>query len=99
MPNDMIHVDPYERLKFGDKFISFEEEMKATVKSIKNRLAEASGHLQDPGSKHCIDEGTNLVDELLALLDGGISETGAGHKAKALQQIQLMEEFGSQMKR
>ena len=68
MPNDIINVDPYERLKFGEKLIAFEEDMKETVNSVKTRLVKASGHLQDPGSKHCISESLTLVDELLACL-------------------------------
>ena len=98
MPNDLINVDPYYRKKVGESLISYEEKMKNVVQSLKNRLSEASGHLQDPGSKHYIAEAQNLVEALEKILDGGITECGTNHKNKALQQIALMEQFGSSMK-
>lgn len=97
MPDNMINVDPRERLKFGEKLIAFEEQMKAAAQSVRNRLNEAEGHLQDPGSKFYIAEGINLVDSIEALLDGGITEAGAVHKGKALDQIRLMEEFAGKL--
>lgn len=97
MPDNFIDVDPYERKKFGEKLITFEEEMKAAVQGVKNRLELAEGVLQDPGSKFYISEGLNLVAELEALLDGGLTETGTAHAGKAKTQIALMEEFSGKM--
>ena len=99
MSNNIINVDPYEREKFGKKLVDFEEMMKAAVLSVEKRLDEADGHLQDPGSKFYIAEGRNLVEELKALLDGGISDAGNGHAGKAREQIQLMEDFSGKMHR
>ena len=98
MPNDLIHVDPYYRKTMGEKLIAYEAEMKRALQSLKNRLSEAAGHLQDPGSKHYIAEAQNMVEELEKLMDGGITECGTMHKTKALQQIALMEQFTSNMK-
>ena len=95
MADDKINVDPGQRLKFARSLISYEEEMKAAVLAIKERLNTASGHLQDPGSVHYIAEGLNLVEELESLLDGGITQIGTEHAGKAMTQIQLMESFAA----
>lgn len=95
MPDDKINVDPQQRLKFAKSLLSFEEDMKNAVQSLKTRLQTASGHLQDPGSAHYIAEGLNLVDELEGLLDGGITQVGTEQAGKAATQIQLMESFAA----
>ena len=97
MPSDLIHVDPYQRKKFGEALVDYETNMKNVVLSLKNRLSEAEGILKDPGSKHYIAETRNLVEALEKLLDGGITECGTGHVTKAQQQIALLENFGSNM--
>ena len=97
MPDNTINVDPYERLKFAEKLITFEEDMKIAVQSIKSRLDTASGVLQDPGSQFFISEGNNLVESLEKLLSGSLSESGAEQKGKALKQIELMEGFAGKM--
>ncbi len=95
MPDDMINVDPKERLEFSKKLVNYETYLKAAVVRIKTRLETASGHLQDPGSVHYIAEGMNLVAELEALLDGGMTQIGTEQAVKAKKQIELMESFGA----
>ncbi len=97
MSDNVINVNPQERLKFAEKMIAFETDMKAAVKSMKGRLNTAEGHLQDPGSKHYIAEGKLLIEAIEKQLNGTVSESGAEQKGKALDQIKLMDAFAGKM--
>ena len=99
MSDNMINVDPRERLLFAQKLVNFETDMKAAIKSLKDRLNDAAGQLEDPGSKHYIAESRILVEELEALFDGSITDVGNTHKGKAQAQIQLMDDFAGKMSR
>ena len=99
MSSDLIHVDPYQRKKIGEALVDYETNMKNVVISLKNRLSEAEGILKDPGSKYYIAEARNMAEALEKLLDGGITECGTTHVTKALQQIDLLENFGPATKK
>ena len=99
MSDNMVNVDPQERLKFAQKLVDFETDMKAAIQSLKNRLDQAAGQLEDPGSKYYLAEANILVEELEALFNGSISDVGNTHKGKAQAQIQLMDDFTGKMNR
>lgn len=69
MPSSIIEQDPYEREKFGQYLVSFEDNMRNTCKSLKGHIDEARDNMQDQSGQDALQ----LLEELVEEIEGGLN--------------------------